>query len=390
MTSGPRGAALRLLVDLLAALALIGAAPGELAPRARAPRSSSPVGQAAELEIRTVPPLAGVRFFLFPPCALYLPPELPESSFCFSGPLRPPEGQTLVSGEDGIARAVVEQEGLYRIELLPWQADESGLRAEFSRWEDETFLPARDLVIASSTSLAVGFDVSRRVRLDFVDLEGRAVDLARVTAVTVRSSHGEVHTLDNSRPTWLQAGRALRREGRLEEAEIIYSVQNVMVDGSNVVNRGQQRFVVRPDQAWRIELLLYSAQFSARDALFGFPIGSGIELEYPDGRTEIRPFEPGGELRVDLLARGTYYARVDGAPGISPRTIFVLSRDQEVQPVVISYFDLASASLLMTALALGLLLVGRPELYARLRSRAPRSPPSRGGIAATGRGRKTR
>ena len=56
-----------------------------------------------------------------------------------------------------------------------------------------------------------------------------------------------------------------------------YAAERVLVAGSNVVNRGQQRF---PAQTRVIELrlLLFQVRVTVRDALLGFPIGSAIRL----------------------------------------------------------------------------------------------------------------
>ncbi|MFN8567383.1 MAG: hypothetical protein U0Z44_07660 [Kouleothrix sp.] len=74
------------------------------ASRASCPRR--PLGAViapAMFEVQTVPALAGVRFEL--------------------------NGQAFVSGEDGVARVPVAQAGAYRLRVLPWDNDTSGVRA---------------------------------------------------------------------------------------------------------------------------------------------------------------------------------------------------------------------------------------------------------------------
>jgi hypothetical protein len=175
------------------------------------------------------------------------------------------------------------------------------------------------------------------------------------------SSTGVRETFSDSEPKWLPGGRAVRRSTGLEETKILYSVDTVTVRGSNVVNSKQQRFYPSESRDWQIQLSLYAARFTARDALFRFPIGSGIQLEYPDGHTEQVPFESSGETTVTSLPRGTYHVKVDG-PGLSFSRPIVLSRDQELQLEVISYYDMAAVSVLLTSIVLGLLFIGRPHL----------------------------
>lgn len=298
------------------------------------------------LEIQTVPPLEGVHFLL--------------------------DGQRFESHEKGIARIVVWREGRHYLEALPSESSTPERALEFARWGDDVFMSQREFVIASSTSLEAGFNVHYPVELSFIDQDGELVPPERVETVVLRNSIGDVHTFPGDGQEWLQAGHVLRRDIKLEEVEIVYSVQQVMVDGSNVVNRGQQRFVVSPEQEPQVELLLYSAQFTARDALFGFPLGWGIRLEYPDGKHESFPFEGNEVLRLNSLARGTYGATVVGALGFAPPSIFVLSRDQEVNAIVISVLDIVVVILLSTSVLVGLLVARRPGLLAGIRGRLAR------------------
>ena len=185
------------------------------------------------------------------------------------------------------------------------------------------------------------------------------------------STNGGSERLDSEEPRWLQGSRVVRRWDGLEEIEVLHSVESVTVGGSNVVNRGEQRFLLSKDREWQIQLLLYSAQFSVRDALFRFPVGSAIHLEYPDGRSERLPLESGGELMLESLPRGEYHVSVDG-PGISFSRPVALSRDQEVRLELISYLDIAVVFLLVASVALGLLFMGRPRLLFALRTGASR------------------
>lgn len=310
----------------------------------------------AVLQIQTVPPLSGVRFSLVPD------PDQDEDSAIAS------VDQTFVSREGGLALVDIKKLGLYRVEVLPWQSPDPDVRAVFSRWVD-TFSPSRQVNIWSATTrLEAGFDVSYLVDLSFFGLEGESVDPERVESITLKSTLGGSQTFDEVGPHWLQIGRVVRRSDGLDETQALYSVQSVMVGGSNLVNRSQQQFAPIEEREWQIELMLYSAHISVRDALFRFPLGSAILLEFPDGHTERLPLESGGELTLDSLPRGEYVVSVDG-PGISFSKTVALSRNQDVRLEFISYLDIAVASLLAIAVTLGLLFIGRPQLLASLRGR---------------------
>lgn len=298
-----------------------------------------------ELKVRTIPPLAGVPFAL--------------------------DGRRFNSGADGIARISVDRVAIYRLEILATEANQPDIRWTFARWESDVFIPFRHLQLPSERSIEVGFNVSYRVQPAFVDLAGHPVDPGRITTFTLKNSVGGLSTFDNGQPQWLQANRVLRRLQGIEEVKILYSVESVIVDKSNIVNQSQQRFYVGPDGVWPIHLLLFATRFSARDTLFGFPIGAGVRLEYPDGRVQEIPFGPDADVTVRSLVRGIYRASVAGAPGIAPVSPVAQSRDQEVRLLVISYVDLAIVGLFTVVLVLGLLFAGRPQLFTALRH--PRS-----------------
>lgn len=310
----------------------------------------------AVLEIKTVPALAGVTF-----------------SF---------NGQTLRSGEDGIARIEISTPGIYPLEVLPVERDD--IRAEFSRWGDEIFTTAREVEIPEMKTLEVGFDVSYQASFSFVDLAGLPVDPKRITSITLKSSLGETRTLTNPGPEWFKAGRVVRRINGLEETPVQWSVESVIIGGTNVVNQFQQRFFLQPGARLQIELLLYAARFTARDALFGFPIGEGIELQYPDGSVEVIPFGPDRQAFVTSLPRGEYLVSVTGAPGLSPASPVALSKNQEAELLVISYLDMAVAGVLVALLAIGLLFVGRPHLLTWLRLPVPSHGYRTAALAMTG------
>jgi hypothetical protein len=140
----------------------------------------------------------------------------------------------------------------------------------------------------------------------------------------------------------------------------------VIVDDANVVNRAQQRFEPYRQEEAAIKLLFYSAEFSAHDALFKFAIGKGIKLTFPNGRIERYEFGPDAKLKIDRLPRGEYWVVVEG-PGMSFLRPVTLSRNQQVPLEVLSWIDIAFVFGVLFAIAVGLLLVGRPWLLRYVR-----------------------
>jgi hypothetical protein len=224
----------------------------------------------------------------------------------------------------------------------------------------------------------IGLSLFTKTRLRFVNREGRDLPSARVTAVRLKSRTGVQVTLRAGQVANLHASRVVAVPDGVRSKAIEYSVEAVDVNGANVVNRAQQRFFPLRTRELIVPLLLYSARFTSRDALFGYASGSAVLLTDPDGATMRIPLRS-GNAETGGLARGEYLVKVD-APGFSFERPVSLSRDQVVDLAVVSYLDLAVIFGGLTALAIGLVLVGRPAIRERVRwlipIRTPKTPTS--------------
>lgn len=343
-----------------------------------APASSATQASGIELSIQTVPALEGITFRVFLPCSLYVPRSEVSPEFCHSEPVPNLQSWVLVTGQDGSGSVSLPGPGLYRVYAEESNPADPAVRATFSRWQDDVFTNTRELRVSAPRQLTAGFDISRPVNLEFGGA-GSELPSGRVSVAEFRSSLGAVVHLEGAGPHWVPAEHILNRDVGLESVPIVYALQRVEVDGSNVVNRGQQRFVAGPEgSSWRIEPLLFSARFVARDAFFGHPVGDGIILEYPDGSTREFDYSGGDAVNLEDLARGTYRVSASGAAGIAPPTIMVLSRNQTVSPVVITWLDIGVVVAGSLILAVSLLLIGRPHLLPTV-SRGSRGPGSGAG-----------
>jgi hypothetical protein len=235
-------------------------------------------------------------------------------------------------------------------EVLPTRVA-GGVETRFDRFYD------RGRIIALSLYVTAG--------AEFIDLQGGTVPVSRVGVVTLKSRLGVRVRFKSGESVRLHASRAVTFRDGVRSKPIEYAVESVTVDGANVVNRAQQRFFPLRARHLTIPLLLYSARFSARDAIFGFPLGSAVELVYPSGRVVRVPLH-GGDGRAIALPRGEYRVRVAGS-GFSFERPLALSRDQTVALEVVSYLDVAAVLGGTLALAVGLVLVRRPLVRRRLR-----------------------
>jgi predicted RNA-binding Zn-ribbon protein involved in translation (DUF1610 family) len=286
---------------------------------------------------------------------IHITPSLPNIRFAL-------DDRVFSSDDYGVARIEVAKAGKYHLELLPFETNDPDIQMAFGRWGDDYFVPSRDIEIPLKKPLDVGLEVSYQVGQAFIDLDDKTVDLSRITSITLKGSNGATYTFEDNLPHWLPAGRVIRLNNGLEETKILYSVISVIIDGSNVVSQAQQRFFAHPNDLWTVKLLLYSAGFTARDALFRFPIGTGIRMEYPDGDVQIFNFNSKNQHTSTGLARGIYRVTVTGAEGYAPPTPIALSRNQDVELMVFSYLDMGVLASIGIIVALGLLFFGRPHL----------------------------
>jgi hypothetical protein len=288
----------------------------------------------ALVEIHAVPPVAGITFFL--------------------------DNRIFTTDQTGVAKIEVQQIGDYVLQVLPLETPRPDIQVAFKRWGDDTYTSSRTINIPKlSKPMEVGFELSYQVSQTFANQTGEPVESERIGSITIKGSDGGVETFENNQPHWLVSNHVTRLKGGLQETKILYYVTSVVIDGSNVVYESQQRFYANRNDVWPIQLLLYSIHFTAHDALFHFPTGSGIRLEYPNGKTQTFPFDSVKEFGVNGLARGMYRVTLLGVRGMAPATPIALSRDQEVDLKVLSLLDLGVVFSAGLVLALGLLAIGR-------------------------------
>jgi hypothetical protein len=220
-----------------------------------------------------------------------------------------------------------------------------GVRARFDRWYSGRRIAALTL--------------HHRVGISFVDLDANAVAPSAVTSVTLQGSDGSRHVVAGARRLWLQGNRVVPESQGRTSTRLYYSADEVLVAGSNVVHRGQQRFFPAATPKFQLRLLLFAARVTVRDALLGFPIGSAVRLTYPNGGEQREALGPSADLTLESLPRGDYRMSVE-ALGISSSRPVALSRNQEVNVRVISWLDVAVVLLILGSLALALLFIRRP------------------------------
>ena len=291
----------------------------------------------AWLTVSVLPPLAGVDFEM--------------------------DGKTFSSGHDGVARIQVNRPGEYPLVLLPLEAQPEGRQALFSGWDNGSEATIQTVLMAGNQNLQAGFEFSYLANFSFKNPTQIPVSPARITSLEISSSTGLYRILDPAQPVWLEANIIFHRLSGLDSVAVVHSVQEVLLDGSNVVNRGQQRFILHQNGDVQLDLLLYDAVFTAQDFLFAQPIGDELELTFPDESVRVYPLDSHGQLSLYGLARGSYQARLLGERGLTLDLPIVLSRNQEIRLPALTVPDILATAGLVVITMTSLFLAGRLKTY---------------------------
>jgi hypothetical protein len=324
-----------LVAVLAAGLLLAGAV---RPPAARAAAGPLP------LRVQTVPAVAGLRFTFAG--GTHVTDSSGATSF-----FAPVADRAIFTNPFGLSRIV---------RLIPATRPDGSLY-RVGRWYSKSIHRERTLVAA--------LDEFVPTTIGFVNPKAGAVAPQLVEQVVVKRSDGAVFRFAGRRlrrPVLLQATRVVPLTGGLVSKPLLYRVQSVTMQGNSLVNRAQQAFEPASSPHVTLRLLFYSAKFLIRDRLFGFAVGSGIELRFPNGREHFYRYNGGpGEVDLAALPRGNYRVKVHAA-GIGLTSPVAMTRDQVATIKVFSYIDLGVTLGFLLAVALGVLLWGRPELRRRL------------------------
>jgi hypothetical protein len=215
--------------------------------------------------------------------------------------------------------------------------------------------PAR--ILKMGGAVVITLDVAWQVQFRFVGTGSADIDQDKIGMVTIKSSTGEVETIDPHEPIWLQGSRVVPQAGGMVDKKMYWTVQNVPYEGANVVNASQQQVVPADTQTFEVELLFYTAHIRAHDAFFGWSAGSGVAMTYPDGHVKVLPMDDDGELVLGNLPRGSYSLTILGA---GPRMIrpLAISRDQDLDLEFYSWFDIAVVVVLLSGFVAATVLIG--------------------------------
>ena len=297
------------------------------------------------LTIRTVPALAGIRFAF--------------------------DGVQLVTNRQGVA-SFTERHNFseHTLALKQTEVGVSGRRYTFLRWAgqrdpDQAFRPTvHGLPMRADYSVTASFAVACAVTPRLVEQNGTSLPAGQVSRITLLSSLGQTVTLSPSGTTWLPCASPAYRDSRLSSHSVQYSVQSVVVGGTNVVHAGVERFSPGQTPEPRLTGFFYALTITAHDAMLGGALGSYALLTMPDRTVRRVELGPRHIATVGDLPLGDYQVQVKaGGATVSAMTVH-LSRDQTANLPAVSRIDIVIVG---AALAVG--IAGAPLLSRTRRGR---------------------
>ena len=306
------------------------------------------------LTVRTVPAMPGIRFKF--------------------------DGVPLVTNRQGVT-SVTERHNFspHTLGLEQTAVSASGRRYTFVRWAgqrdpNQAFRPVvHGLPMRADYTVTASFAVACPVSPRLTEQNGTPLPARQVSRITVLSSLGQNATLSPSGTTWLPCAWPVYRDSLLSSHTVQYSVQSVLVGGSNVVHAGVERFSPSQTSAPQVTGYFYSLTITAHDALLGRALGSYALLTMPD-RT-VRRVELGSQhtATVGDLPLGDYQVQVKaGNASISPLIVH-LSRDQEANLAAVSRADIMIVGCVVATGIAGAPLLSRTRRK-RVRARMRQAP----------------
>ena len=274
------------------------------------------------------------------------------------------DNRVLTTGANGIATYTAEHDfAQHTLSLTDSAISTSDSRYQFSRWVGQRDPNAAfsktvpGLPLRANYAVTAAFGQQQSFLPNLVNQNGVPVDPARVSSITVKSDTGQLIELNPASPTLLDVSRPALRHGALVVLPAVYSLQSVIVRGTNVVDSGRQTF--RPGGDVTFVTQFHDLVITGQDALFGSTRGIAAVITYPDGGQVTIPFDAQHRAVLPDVPRGTYKASVKAGHAISESTQFTASKDKTVSVSVISMPDMAVLAGSGLVIALGLLFVGR-------------------------------
>ena len=303
------------------------------------------------ITVRTVPSLSGVRFVF--------------------------DGIPIVTGPEG-STSLTEQHNFsaHTLTLADTKLSASGRQYTFVRWAgqrdpDQAFRPTvQGLPMRADYTVTASFAVMCPVSPRLAQQDGAALAANRVARITLRNNLGQPATLRPSGTTWLPCSWPVYRDSLLSSTDLQYSVQSMLVSGSNTVHVGVERFKPSRTPKPKLTGYFYALMITAHDAIFGGAVGSYALLTMPDRTVRQVPLGSRHVATVSNLPQGNYQVQIKARGASVSAQTFRLSKDQTANLAAVTRGDIAVVGGALLAGLVGIPLLSRTRrrrIFALLR-----------------------
>jgi hypothetical protein len=236
-----------------------------------------------------------------------------------------------------------------------WTSDNGRIETKFTVWrspvpEQKHSPTLTQLILRRNHAIQLGFRVSYQVNFSFVTTDNQSVPSSRVSGVELRADGGYISSVAGGQTIRLLGVQPVEETGALVAHTVNYMLQSVMVDGSNVVNVGQQRVNPTRQQSAKFVLQLRQLTITAHDRFFGMHVGSAVVVTYPDERRVSYRFDRAHQVVLTNLARGHYQIHIGGGGFLTSQAV-VLSRNQIVNMPILTWPDIITLIVVLAAVA---------------------------------------
>jgi hypothetical protein len=305
---------------------------GQVTAPVRARLTAAVVARIVTLHVHTVPPEPGVKLLF--------------------------DGQPVTTDAAGVAVIYTPYRLTgHTLKLVrpQWTSDHGRIATKFTVWrspvpEQKHSPTLTHLILRRNHAIQLGFRKSYRLTFSFVTTGNQVVPSSRVGGIELRADGGTISSVTSGRTIRLSGVRPVQEAGTLVAHTVNYTLQSVMVDGSNVVNVGQQSVSPARQQSAKFVLQLRQLTITARDRFFGMRAGRVVVVTYPDGRRVSYRFNRAHQVVLTDLARGHYQVHVDGGGFLTSQAV-ILSRNQIVSMPIVTWPDIVALVGVLAAVA---------------------------------------
>jgi hypothetical protein len=318
----------------------------------RARLTAAVAARTVTLHVYTVPPESGVRLLF--------------------------DGQSVMTDAAGVAviNTPYQLTG-HTLKLVRpnWTSDDGRVETKFTVWrspvpEQKHSPTLTHLILRRNHAIQLGFRVTYRVNFSFVTTSNQSVPSSRVSGIELRADGGYISSVAGGKTIRLLGVQPVQEAGALVAHTVNYTLESVLVDGSNVVNIGQQRVIPAQQQSAKVVLQLRQLTITAHDHFFGMRTARGVVVTYPNGRRVSYTFDRAHQVVLTNLARGHYQVRIVGSGFLTAQAV-VLSRNQIVNVPIITWPDIITLIVVLAVIVgVAVMLQRRGSRTAKARGQA--------------------